>query len=493
MLFDVPMLNQLVKSTNDVIKKSVNKREPHQKRLTDLAEMRAWLGLNYLCGVLRNCSFPGPIEELWTLELGNAIFRATMTYKRFQYITECIRSVEQNEVSSQPLDEIADIWEKFVINCRSYYAPGDFCMIDEHILDLSVDPQSPFEHSIPTLPGIKGLRFISLSDAKTLYIANALVASHHEPLDEEVYQLVSDIKGTRRCLCLNERFSSMSLMQKLKQSQLQVIGALSHKAKEIPPELSVASSKVPQVWYSKKDTSLIGRLEETVTPTGFLLTNGVSTRINAVKLFQKIKNSNTEAFDQINRFSAKNASRTRKHYKWSLEFFYFMLDLCAFNSWIIYRLSANGDTTIELRNFQRQLGLYLTQQQLKQRMHMNAKTPLPLKLQIAEILGENVETLLNNASKTSDAATKVGFIPVEKALIPNGIVLQPRECENRRRCRGCKSRNGSKTRTRCQQCLMPYCMRHLISRCDMCTGCEQDRGQNKAEDQTTSELNVSLE
>uniref|UniRef100_A0A1I8P1N0 PiggyBac transposable element-derived protein domain-containing protein n=1 Tax=Stomoxys calcitrans TaxID=35570 RepID=A0A1I8P1N0_STOCA len=494
LFIDGPMLNQLVKSTNEMIK-AVRKKESHQKRLTDMTEMRAWLGLNYLCGVLRNSAHPGPTEELWTLELGNAIFRATMSYKRFEYLGECVRSVEQNDGDAyHPLDDIGDFWEKLVINCRSYYSPSDFSMIDEYILDLSMDPQSPFDHTIPACPGRRGIRFVTMCDAKTSYICNAIVASHQDPLDEEVYQLVSDIKSSRRCICLNERYSSIGLMQKLKQCQLQVVGSLANTANEIPTEIYNQLTN-QQVWYSKNDTTLIGGLDPSVSPTTCLLTNGLSTRINAAKLFETVKGCNAKAYEQFRRFSTRHA-RSRYRYIWSLEFFYFILDISAFNSWIVYRLSEKGDADIEQRDFQRQLGLYLTQQQLKQRIHMNIKLPLPLKLQIAEVLGENVESLLSSASKVSIETSKLtGSIPNEKALIPEGITLQTRENENRKRCRGCKSRNGSKIKTRCQQCLLPYCMRHMITRCGACTGYElkQTDDLSKSEEELAGDLDASLD
>ncbi|XP_073844550.1 uncharacterized protein [Musca autumnalis] len=493
LLFDVPMLSQIVKSTNEEIK-ATKRKESYEKRLTDMTEMRAWLGLNYLCGVLRNSLCPGPIEELWTLELGNAIFRATMTYKRFEFINKCLRCVEQPDDSSHPLDSVGDLWEKLIINCRSYYAPSDFCMIDEHILDLSTDPYSPFDHQISPMYNSKGLRFITMCDAKTLYISNAIIASNCDPLDEEVYQLISDIKGSRRCLCMRERFSSLHLMQKLKQYRLQVVGSLEHNAHEIPSELSNTSNDF-QMWYTKHDTTLICGPGENVTSTGFLLTNGLSARIDGTKLYQTIKDSNSKAIENMQKYSTKYA-RANNPYSWSLKHFYFMLDLAAFNAWILYRLSENGEAELEYRDFLRQLGLYLTQQQLKQRIHINLKVPLPLKLQIAEILGENGDAVLANASKATDAANKTGSIPAEKALIGAGIVLQSRENDNRRRCRGCKSRNGSKIKTRCQQCLTPYCMRHLISRCEKCSGYELQQSEldtSKVEESIPVDLDVSQE
>ena len=491
LLIDVAMLNIVVKSTNEVIK-ATKKKESHQKRLTDLTELRAWLGLNYLCGVLRNSIQPAPVEELWTLELGNAIFRATMSYKRYEFLSQCIRCADQTHSNSgSSLDEIANFWEKLVINCRSYYAPSGFCMIDEHILDLKIFENNPFNHSLGSEPSLNGLRIITMCDAKTMYICNALVANDTQPLDEEVNQLVSDIKGTRRCLCLNERFTNMSLMQKLKQSQLQVGGALPATAKEIPTEL-LAPAQTPTVWYTKNDCTLVAGLESTASPTGYLVTNGLSTRINSVKLYESVHLTNRNAYQNMKNFGSNH--RQCKNSRWHMEYFYFMLDVAAFNAWTLYRLSENGDAGIDQRDFQRQLGLYLTQQQLKQRIHYNIKLPLALKIQIAEILGENVDNILNGATKKATDNTKVGSIPKEKALVPSGIVLHSRENDTRRRCRACKSRNGSKIRTRCQQCMQAYCMRHLITRCEACTGYEvehsaqDDDQQPKDETESHSQL-----
>uniref|UniRef100_A0A1A9VMD3 Selenocysteine-specific elongation factor 3rd domain-containing protein n=1 Tax=Glossina austeni TaxID=7395 RepID=A0A1A9VMD3_GLOAU len=87
---------------------------------------------------------------------------------------------------------------------------------------------------------------------------------------------------------------------------------------------------------------------------------------------------------------------------------------------------------------------------------------------ITEVLEEDVEAVLNGITK--QRTLQLPAIPADKVLIPQGVVLQARENESRCRCRGCRSRNGTKIRTRCQQCLIPYCMRHLISHCDKCSG-----------------------
>ncbi|KAI9576464.1 hypothetical protein GQX74_009521 [Glossina fuscipes] len=59
--------------------------------------------------------------------------------------------------------------------------------------------------------------------------------------------------------------------------------------------------------------------------------------------------------------------------------------MAVFNVWILMRLSEKGDCRVEHRDFQPKLGLFLTQQQLKQRLE--SKQKLSLKLQITEMRG----------------------------------------------------------------------------------------------------------
>uniref|UniRef100_A0A1B0FK13 PiggyBac transposable element-derived protein domain-containing protein n=1 Tax=Glossina morsitans morsitans TaxID=37546 RepID=A0A1B0FK13_GLOMM len=258
-------------------------------------------------------------------------------------------------------------------------------------------------------------------------------------------------------------------MGKLQQTQLQVVGSLS-RTEGIPTHL-VKSMTSPQVWYSKNDMILISGCETEISQVGLLLASGLSTRVSAIKLYKIARLSNRRAHNQMNIYNTAYGNAALTQLGWARKFLYFLLNMAAFNAWILMRLSEKGDCRMEQRDFQRQLGLFLTQQQLKQRLHSNQKLSLSLKLQITEVLGEDVEAVLSGIAKKR--TLQLPAIPADKVLIPEGVVLQARENESRRRCRGCRSRNGTKIRTRCQQCLIPYCMRHLISRCDKCSGVAQ--------------------
>uniref|UniRef100_A0A1A9ZVJ0 DDE_Tnp_1_7 domain-containing protein n=1 Tax=Glossina pallidipes TaxID=7398 RepID=A0A1A9ZVJ0_GLOPL len=445
LLMDLPILTQIVKATNEFIK-SLRSKELHHKT-TDVIELRSWIGLNYLCGVLHNNENARPIEELWTLELGNAVFRASMQYKRFVFLAESIRisdtCPDSNKLPSI-IDEIGTVWEKFIINCRSYYTPSNICMLDDFVMDSSVDFFNSFEYSSPSEDERNCVRFVTLCDAKTLYISNALITRGNKYLDEEVYQISSDIKNTRRCLCINDRYTNINMMinmGKLQQTQLQVVGSLS-RTEGMPTHL-VKSMTTPQVWYSKNDLILISGCETEISQAGLLLASGLSTRVSAIKLYKIARLSNRRAHNQMNIYNTAYGNAALTQLGWARKFLYFLLNMAAFNAWILMRLSEKGDSRMEQRDFQRQL----------------------------EVLGEDVEAVLSGIAK--QRTLQLPAIPADKVLIPEGVVLQARENESRRRCRGCRSRNGTKIRTRCQQCLIPYCMRHLISRCDKCSGVAQ--------------------
>uniref|UniRef100_A0A1B0C4K0 THIF-type NAD/FAD binding fold domain-containing protein n=1 Tax=Glossina palpalis gambiensis TaxID=67801 RepID=A0A1B0C4K0_9MUSC len=59
--------------------------------------------------------------------------------------------------------------------------------------------------------------------------------------------------------------------------------------------------------------------------------------------------------------------------------------MAVFNVWILMRLSEKSDCRVEHRDFQPKLSLFLTQQQLKQRLESKQKLSVSLKLQITEV------------------------------------------------------------------------------------------------------------
>ncbi|XP_014096823.2 uncharacterized protein [Bactrocera oleae] len=457
LLVDEQIISQVVHYTNIEIKQRRIKL-PHQ-RLIDAVELRAWIGLNYLCGIFRNATHNGPLDELWSLELGNAVFRATMPLKRFKFIYECLRFGE-NDVKGKKHNSRAmlDIWNKFLVNCRSYYAPSGNCTVDEVLINLTNSRNDS--------------QLLTLCDAKTLYMCNAILHPKGGYTERDVLRLVSDIKGSKRNIVLTPKFISIELTNKLMEIDLSVVGILPNNALELPADR--ASKDTWRRLYSDQIT-----LIPSETSPGIFLASGIPKTIKVERLYNLSFNA-CRTYNKACCIYSTRHTIPQNEMLSPANFFQNMLDYAAVNSWILFVLSSNGDKSIKQRNFQRHLGLYLTQQQLKRQLNSNRLT-LPQKVQISEILGEPTEQLFASIKSEAHGETNFIFLQTDKMKIPDGIKLFPKNLQSRLSCRKCPSKNSRKTKTRCQQCLRPLCQKHFILRCRDCTGVPETNATAEAD------------
>ncbi|XP_034476588.1 uncharacterized protein LOC117783327 [Drosophila innubila] len=433
LLFDDDMLRMLLRIINEQIRK--RRTGSHGERATDLTELRSWLGLSYLCGVFRNAQHNGPLEELWTLELGNAIFRATMSLTRFVFLTECL-----SMPSDSSWHDAQRLWQKLLINCRSYYGPSGWLCVDE-------------------VPALDNLQLVLCCDAKTRYMTNALLQKQPMTPHKELMQLICDYKTTGRNITLGSRYAALKHCEQLLQCQLSSICRLHSTAADYPKNWSAG-------------TLVSGANRLTQQSDNALLTCGLNRQINAHQTQLLTSDTCTQFHELSARFSTGFAAAKKKEDKTTsfLELLHLMLNIAAFNAWILLRLSPKMDASLEQRDFQRQLGLFLTQQRLQRRLNLRS-TSLVMRLQICEILGLSNQRLLSEASTDARQTLGIGVISQSRALLPQDVTLVSRYGEKHRRCKlCCRNKRGTKARSRCQQCQIHLCGNHLISRCYECTG-----------------------
>ncbi|EDW01227.1 uncharacterized protein LOC6559412 [Drosophila grimshawi] len=433
LLFDDEMMRMLLRQANERIRQ--RRARNSAERQIDLTEMRSWLGLSYLCGVFRNAQHNGPLEELWTLELGNAIFRATMSLARFEFIAESLHSQ-----AGSSWNDAQHLWQKLLINCRSYYGPSGWLCVDEQ-------------------PALENGNLALCCDAKTLYMTNALLKRDEQAPGKELMQLICDYKTTGRNLTLGTRYACLRHCEQLLQRNLSSICLLPSTAPDYPKN-----------WTGEALRSGSKRL--TRQAGGALLSCGLDSHVNVSQAQLHTGKICERFFELSQRYScALSQSDCRRNE--FLQQLHLMLNVAAVNAWILLRLSPKGDTKMEQRDFQRQLGLFLTQQRLQRRLQRRSATAttLVMRLQICEILGQSSQRLLSEASADALHSNGVGVVSLTRATLPEGVTLVSRYGEKHRRCKPCaRNKRETKARSRCQQCQAHRCGNHLISRCYECMG-----------------------
>jgi len=116
--------------------------------------------------------------ELWAYDgTGIEITRAVMTimsYKRFLFITRCIRfddrSTRADRRKFDKLSAISSFLDSFVNNFRASYNMSEFTTIDEML-----HPFRQWIQYIPSKPAKYGIKMYALCDAKYFYKFGSLL------------------------------------------------------------------------------------------------------------------------------------------------------------------------------------------------------------------------------------------------------------------------------------------------------------------------------
>ncbi|KAH8318321.1 hypothetical protein KR074_008243 [Drosophila pseudoananassae] len=434
LLFDDEMLKSLLRQANDQMRK---RRNPQGTcRPLDIIELRSYLGLSYLCGVFRNAEYSGPLDELWTLELGNAIFRASMTLSRFESISESLGG-------NFGMAEAQKMWQRLLINSRSYYGCSSWLTVDE----------------VPC--SVENMRLTLCCDARTLYMANAMVNKQQKAPVKDVEELICDFKTTGRNVTMGARHLNPEQSEMMVQRQLSSLGVLND-----------SSFDWPRQWPT--DRALYSGPSKLIPfETEAVYACGLSSQVDTLQAYHSTSQACQQFHDLSQRYSTAHATPSclKNQSNPFLQLLHLVLNKAAVNAWILLRLAPKGDATMEQRDFQRQLGLFLTQQRLQRRLQRKSTTSLVMRLQICEILGQPNERLLFEAAGEAKRSRSVGVLHPDKMNLPPGVSLASRHGDKHRRCKPCsQTKRGTKSRTRCQQCLSHRCGKHLISRCFECVG-----------------------
>ncbi|XP_030745484.1 piggyBac transposable element-derived protein 3-like [Sitophilus oryzae] len=463
------MLGQLVIYTNIKIgtcreKYRKFKRRLHSKKKcrpvftsdTTLSEMRAFLGLLYLQGIFK--SGHEDIRSMWATDgTGRPIFRATMSLARFSFLLSCIRfddvTTRKERTITNKLAAISEFFDKFVENSKLSYSPGYYLTVDEMLIPFR--GRCSFRMFIPSKPAKYGIKVQILTDAKTHYMVNAEIYCGAEIKTAEpksklsnptrvVLRLAQCVEGTKRNITGDNWYSSVELLEALKEKKITYVGTLKKNKRAIPPEFLPHRNR--QVGSSIFGFSASNTIVSYVPKKGkgviLLSSMHHSFSINQDTLKPEIIHFYNETKSGVDALDAKCAkySTSRRTNRWPVAIFHAILNIAGVNSRVIYQFSKDGEE-ISRYDFIKQLGMQLIDEHVRSRM-VNPKVPLKIHNLIADVLQIT--------------------IPVEKE------VTEPVIKSKRKRCGICPAKKDRKTAINCDGCKIPICNQCCKKMCPKC-------------------------
>lgn len=163
------MLDVILLYTNNKIalcREKYNNPFPTYTKDLDMIELKAFIGLLYLSGIMK--SGHEDVVSLFASDgTGRDIFRAVMSVSRFLFILINLRFDDQATRNERKIyDKLAairELWDLFIINCQSYYTPGENVTIDEMLVPFR--GRCSFKMYMPKKPSKYGIKIMCMCDS----------------------------------------------------------------------------------------------------------------------------------------------------------------------------------------------------------------------------------------------------------------------------------------------------------------------------------------
>lgn len=474
------LLNQSIYDT--VLKMTNKKIEAHlsSKRATSdnttiqlvtEDELDAFLGLLIYAGVHQSNN--EEISELWGLH-SLPLFKATMAKNRFQ---EILRFIRFDDSATRPerlkVDKAAAISEVFgLLNkaLQSMFKPYECLTVDEQL--YAYRGRLKFKQYIPSKPAKYGIKVFWLNDVRTAYPLQGILYKGKEADAERktnvganiVLDLAKPYRKSGRNITADNFFIDLFLAQTLTKWNLTLVGTVRKSKRFLPPIMLASKEK-------KACTSNFGFLD------GVMVCSYVPKKNRAVILLSTMHsdpvvdqteakkpevvlyyNSTKGGTDTMDAMLARYSSK-RKTNRWSLCFFFNILDLAGLAAYIIYKENNPCVTDIDTRrrSFLKTLAFQLCMPSIEKRREHSKIYGSPL-VKVAIDYFIPPTTLLQSAISTKSIEKKI-----------SEVVGSCRICQNLQLKR-------RKTRRACGNCSIPVCAEHSTLEA-ICTNCYNSKSK----------------
>lgn len=462
LLFDDVICDTILQWTNVKISqeraKYKNQNSPTLKDL-DIIEFRAFLGFLAFTSVFKSNN-----ENLDTIfatnGTGREIIRCIMSKERCAFLLACLRFDNPDDRIMRRLGNPAalfsEIFDNFIKNSQACYTIGKSACIDEMLVGFR--GRCKFKMYMPNKPVKYGIKVMCCTDARTGYLLNAYIytgkdsdgfglsveENKYSKPTQAVLRLTRPLYNTNRSVTFDNWFSSIPLLEIMKQKGLTCIGTLRKNRKEIPVEfLPTKRREVGTALYGfTRDISLLSYT--TKINKAVLLVSSSHNHPSEDPFTKKPDmivdyNCTKGGVDSLDEKCAKFTC-SRRTRRWTMALFFRLFDISTVNAYILYE-SYSKNSHLERSKFIEKLAFQLVRPHLERRLEssfINRK----LKLSICEILGINPSA--------------------------NNPVLRVEKLEKRKDCYLCDYKKKRRTAYVCFHCQRPICLECAKKVCSEC-------------------------
>ncbi|XP_049323545.1 piggyBac transposable element-derived protein 4-like [Astyanax mexicanus] len=424
----------------------------------DKTQLDAHMGLLLLAGVYRSCN--EATASLWDSESGRPIFRATMSLQAFHVLSRVLRfDNRETRVARRENDKLApirEVWDKWVENLPFVYNPGPEVTVDERLVPFR--GRCPFRQYMPSKPGKYGIKIWAACDAKTAYAWNMQIYTGKSatgvPEKNQGKRVVLDMtKGLRgHNITCDNFFTSYDLAQELLKRKLTMVGTVRKNKPELPLALLGTKDRAPlssKFAFSERTTvvSYCPKKNKNVILMSTLHRDaGVSSREDKKPDMILDYNKNKGGVDNLDKVTGTYTCK-RGTKRWPMVVFYNMLDVSAYNAYVVWTEidpGWNGEKPFKRRLFLEELGKSLVSPYIERRKR------LPRTEASVRLVKGLQPTLTSSSCDTNQGGDS--------------------RSSKRKRCQSCPANKDRKSNTTCHTCKKFICAEHTVTikYCDSC-------------------------
>lgn len=433
----------------------------------NVLEIKAFLGLLLLAGVFK--SGHEDVESLWATDsTGRDIFRVTMSLKRFLFILSALRfddiETREERKANDRTALISEVFNMFIKNCQKSYSCSEYLTVDEMLCPFR--GRCLFRVYMKSKPAKYGIKIMCLCDSKTHYLYNAFIYSGKSDSrgrndlsipTQNVLYLAKPVFNTNRNITGDNWFSSIELVDQLKQNGLTYVGTLRKNKREIPPEF--LPHKVREVGSTlfgftsdKTLASYVPKKNQSVVMISTMHHDKSVDQESGKPEVIQFYNSTKGGVDSLDQKCA-NYSVSRRTQRWPFVIFSAIMNISTANGFVLWKAS-NLEKRMKRNQYIKTIGIDLVRPFVQERQIEYGKFSVDLKKRIENFLEQTKDKSTGNQQQT---------VNVVNAGTSSG--------RKRGRCYLCDRKKDQKQSLKCVKCNDYICKSHS-AKTVMCTKCQ---------------------
>ncbi|XP_046685761.1 piggyBac transposable element-derived protein 4-like [Homalodisca vitripennis] len=408
-LLDQSAINMIVIHTNTEIAKRREKFTSPQRYLcdTDSTEILSLIGLLYTAGSQKDGHLS--TSEMWS-PYGSQFYKCVMTENRFRFLLICLRFDNKDVRNTKDnFAPIRELWMNFIDKCKSVYEPHAYVTIDEQL--LAFRGRCPFKVYIAKKPDKYGIKIVTMCDARTYYMIDAIPYIGKDPgktsADYYVNNLTKTIHGTGRNIICDNWFMSVPLVEEMaKDHNLTLVGTVRRNKREIPTSFLADKQKpVNTTQFGLSGQVMLTSFTPKKNKCVLILStmhnqpdvNKDSQKPEVIEFYNSTKGGVDTFYKMVHAYSVSRGTR-----RWPLRMCYGMLDQAGVNAMVLFKKTVPLEN-MKRRQFLKELGLQLARPHMERRLETNLSKEL--KATIKAILHiEDPQLPLNPPAKLAKQA-----------------------------------------------------------------------------------------